>query len=171
MTTEPKAFTGDTRPSENLVRSVQRMRLPEGRDAQFAAEEYMRFLPARFRGLVRVDISPDKTCSFHLGAMKRPLLVLRYAPERSGKDRQLFYVTAGLLVRKTERPRFELRQALDGRTLLAAIHEFSPRLPWYVYIVTQAVAHAFVMWLFARHLARIEGVHEHPSAKAVAASS
>ena len=38
--------------------------------------------------------------------------------------------------------------------VLAAIHDFVPRLPWYVYKYTQAQVHLFVMRGFARHLAQ-----------------
>ena len=52
------------------------------------------------------------------------------------------------------RGRLEFRQVLDGRTLLVAIHDYSPRLPWFAYVLTQAPFHASVMAAFRRHLAR-----------------
>ena len=45
----------------------------------------------------------------------------------------------------SRRGRLEFRQVLEGSTLLAAIHDFAPRLPWLLYRLTQAVAHLFVM--------------------------
>ena len=139
------------------VRSVQRMQLPAGRDAAWAADEYARWIPRGLRGLLRVEVDPDRTCRFYFGSMKRSLLELTYAGDRSYPDRQLFYVTGGLLtstrVTNGGRARFELRQVLDRRTLVTAIHDYRPRLPWYVYRATQARVHAAVMEAFGRHLA------------------
>jgi hypothetical protein len=138
----------------SLVRSVQRMHLPEGRDAEWAAHEYTRWLPVALRGLVRVEVDANRDCVFAVFLLGLPLLVLTYAPSRSTPDRQLFFVTGGLLSRGTQRGRFELRQVLDGRTLMTAIHDFGPRLPWFVYVQSQARFHAWVMAAFRRHLAR-----------------
>lgn len=57
------------------------------------------------------------------------------------------------LARRTKRARFELRQVRDGTMVLAAIHDFEPRLPWPVYALTQAPFHKLVMLAFRRHLA------------------
>jgi hypothetical protein len=43
----------------------------------------------------------------------------------------------------------------DGKYVIAAIHDFCPSLPWYIYNTTQAVVHLFVMNAFERHLARM----------------
>ena len=137
----------------SLVRSVQRMDLPEGRDAEWAAHEYMRWLPRALRGLVRAEVDENRDCRFVVFLLGLPLLVLTYAPSRSTPDRQLFFVTGGLLSRSEQRGRFELRQVLDGRTLMTAIHDFGPRLPWFVYVQSQARFHGWVMAAFRRHLA------------------
>ncbi|MFW2134573.1 hypothetical protein [Ectothiorhodospira haloalkaliphila] len=44
---------------------------------------------------------------------------------------------------------------LDDRYTLAAIHDFAPALPWYIYLWTQAVWHLLVMRRYQRHLARL----------------
>ena len=144
--------SGQKRPS--FVRSVQRMTLPKERDAQWAAEEYVRWLPRALRGLVRVDVAENRSCTFFLVLFHIPLLVLTYVPDRSTADRQLFFVTGGVLSRPDFRGRFELRQVLDQRTLITAIHDFAPRLPWFIYVATQAQFHAWVMAAFRRHVAR-----------------
>ena len=41
--------------------------------------------------------------------------------------------------------------------MIAAVQDFRPRLPWWLYAATQAQLHAFVMWGFARHLGRRRG--------------
>ena len=103
---------------------------------------------------MRVEVGADRTCRFRLVGVG-VLLELTPAPARSTPDRQLFSVTGGLLARPTRRARFELRQVLDGSVLLAAIHDFEPRLPWPVYTLTQAPFHKLVMTAFGWHLAQI----------------
>jgi hypothetical protein len=51
--------------------------------------------------------------------------------------------------------RLEFRTALNEESVIAAVHDFAPTLPWYVYNSTQAVAHLLVMNGFGRHLASI----------------
>jgi hypothetical protein len=50
----------------------------------------------------------------------------------------------------------EFRRALNGRVVIAAVHDFAPMLPWYVYNSTQALAHLLVMNGFGRHLQRVK---------------
>ncbi len=139
----------------SIVRSVQRMLLPRGHDAAWAASEYARWLPRALRGLVRVAVDSEENICFFFSTLRTPLLVLRHSPERSTPERQLYFLDGGLLSRTGAGGRFELRQVLDGRTMLVAIHDYAPRLPWLVYILTQAKFHAWVMAAFRRHLGRI----------------
>ena len=144
------------------VRSVQRFDLPRGRSAEWAGREYMRWLDGFAGPLIRVRVTEAEGQSrarFHVRPLPRPVLELTYAPNRSVPDRALFYVTGGLLAQTNHpergRPRLEFRQVLGGECLIAAIHDFSPRLPWGLYRLTQAVAHLFVMHQFGKHLARL----------------
>ena len=79
------------------------------------------------------------------------LLILKYSPERSSPDRQLFYVQGGLLCsKKNRRGRLELRETLGGTACLAAVHDFRPALPWIIYRWTQAEVHRWFMYRLAR---------------------
>ncbi|KPK17367.1 MAG: hypothetical protein AMJ62_01590 [Myxococcales bacterium SG8_38] len=147
----PHAFRG-ARSRERLVRSVQRMQLPAGWTAQRAAAEYLQWLPRFLRAFLRVDVPSPDCFRFILEPLRAPLLELTRAPGRSSSDRQLFYVTGGLLSQTHGKPRFELRQVLGGRTLLTVVHDYEPRLPWLVYILSQAVFHRWLMSRFAKHL-------------------
>ncbi|MBL8622776.1 MAG: hypothetical protein JNK64_15780 [Myxococcales bacterium] len=135
------------------VRSVQRLPLPAGRDAAWVADEYVRWLPRGARPLLRVERGPGPI-RFFLTGTREPLLELTAAPERSQPDRQLLYVTGGRLAARGGRGRLEFREG-PGATVLAAIHDFEPRLPWWIYRATQALIHRLVMWRFGRHLARL----------------
>jgi len=62
-------------------------------------------------------------------------------------------VTGGRLAAKTERGRLEFRVTPDGEHLLTAIHDFVPRLPWWLYLISQTLVHRWVMAQFGKHLA------------------
>ncbi|MDX2090625.1 MAG: NAD-dependent epimerase/dehydratase family protein [Kofleriaceae bacterium] len=158
---QPQAYRAAPHAPVTGVRSVQRIHLPQGRDAEWAAHEYMRWLPDG-AGPLRVDVSDHRVCRFYLLSMARPLLELTFAPDRSSPDRQLFYVTGGMLARPTERGRLEFRVTPDGAHLLAAIHDFAPRLPWPIYRWSQALVHRWVMHRFDRHLAALTPVPPPP---------
>jgi len=109
---------------------------------------------------VRVELDSPERFSFVLWPFRASLLQLSRASDRSGSDRQLLYVTGGLLSREGGKPRFELRQVLGGDTLLTVVHDYEPRLPWLVYVSTQAVFHRWLMGRFAAHLGRYAAVGE-----------
>lgn len=142
------------RPARSLVRSVQRMQLPLGCDAAWASAEYMRWLPRALHGLFGVAVGSDGVCLFGVSFLRTPLLALAPRTGSNTADQAVFDVESGLLVAPMQRGRFELRQVLDERTLITAIHDFAPRLPWLLYRCTQAVFHGWVMAAFARHLRR-----------------
>lgn len=139
------------------VRSVQRMTLPAGRDATWAAHEYLAWLPRFLWPVLRVRAQDGGR--YQLQVLGLTLLELTWSPERSTPGRALLYVSGGRLARVDgpRRGRLELRVVDQGRVLLAAIHDFTPSLPWPVYLVTQALAHLAVMAGFRRHLARLAG--------------
>ena len=143
-------------PQANTVRSVQRLPLPEGRDAIWAAAEYMTWLPRALRPFLWVEVDEAGLVRFGLFGMRRSLLELAWSRNRSLSDRTLLYVVGGLLanVQGNRRARLEFRVVLDGRTLVAAVHELVPSLPWPIYNATQAVAHLWIMRAFGWHLAR-----------------
>lgn len=139
------------------VRSVQRLPLPAHLDARAVAALYYDWLPRFVGPWLRVVLTPDGRCQFRMHWVNTLLLELTHAPERSTPDRQLSYITGGLLARTADnaKARLEFREMLDRRCILAAIHDFAPTLPWYLYNATQALAHLVVMRAFGRHLARI----------------
>jgi uncharacterized protein YbjT (DUF2867 family) len=149
---EPVAFDkrGASRQEDKVVRSVQRLPLPVGRNAAWIADEYMRWLPDFMAPIMRVEVADDVT-RFFVSGLAKPLLELKLA-EVSATDRQLFWIVGGLLAHANPKARLEFREVLGGQAVIAAIHDFEPRLPWYIYRNTQALAHLFVMHGFAEHL-------------------
>lgn len=163
--TRTPAQSVSKRSQPRTVCSIQRLPLGRGRDARWVAEEYMRWLPQFLGPLLHVEVDDANVCRFFLRPLKRPLLELALAPERSARDRQLFYVTGGLLAGEAAgvRPRLEFREVLAGSFVLAAINDFVPRLPWIVYKLTQALFHLWVMRSFGQHLARQDVAPSRPS--------
>jgi len=150
----------------SVVRSVQRMPCPPRFTARDVANEYLRWLPRLGRPLLEVRVEYGRVVHFRVRPTGHSLLTLRFAADRSPEGRQLFYVTGGLLAGGGERSgRLEFRQVLGGEAVLAAIHDFSPRLPWRLYHSTQAQVHLLVMRRFRRHLERLTR-RQDPSAAA-----
>jgi hypothetical protein len=138
-----------------MARSVQRLPLPKGRDALWLAAEYAAWLPQALRGGVRVERT-EKGLRLFLRGLEWPLLTLDFRPDRSGPNRALLEVSGGMLAGQAIGfPRLEFRTIPDGSGALAAVHDFRPRLPWWIYTRTQAYAHLWVMWRFGRHLAAV----------------
>jgi uncharacterized protein YbjT (DUF2867 family) len=134
------------------VRSVQRLVHPVGVNAEWVANEYFAWLPSFFATLLKVTVE-GRLCTFSLLFRGLKLLILEKSLERSSPDRQLLYIRGGILAsKKMVRGRLEFREALGGRVILAAIHEYIPALPWVVYRFTQAIVHLWVMRRFDRHL-------------------
>ena len=149
------------------VCSIQRLPLPPGYDAIWVAREYARWLPSFFKRVLRVTVDDHLNLAFRVTGVKRPLLELSYSSDRSSADRPLYYITGGLLARVGDTPdgrapaRLEFRESPDRRSVLAAIFNYSPSLPWWFYRVTQAPIHLLVMKLFAWHLARQKPLARH----------
>lgn len=139
--------------SRRDVRSVQRLSKPVSRDAWWVAYEYLKWLPTYKKLFFKVVVDQKGQASFYLRFFPWKLLELTLSVERSKKDRPIFYITGGLLNSSAPKARFEFREVLDGKTVLAAIHDFQPKLPWFLYVRTQAIVHLWVMKAFAKHLA------------------
>ena len=106
-----------------------------------------------------VEPDPSGAVAFRARGVPWPLLLLKHAPERTTPTRELFRITGGLLAR-TGGPRvgrLEFRTVLGGTAVLAAIHDFIPTLPWYIYRLTQAVVHLWVMQAFGAWLGKRKG--------------
>jgi uncharacterized protein YbjT (DUF2867 family) len=132
----------------STVTSVQRMKLPKGRDATWAASEYPRWLSRTLGLLLHVVKGEDDSVEFRLRLLGITLLRLSPVAGRSSADRFLYQVSGGMLARPGQKGTFELRQVMGNGTLLTIVRDFEPRLPWWIYRATQAVAHAWIMHAF-----------------------
>jgi len=139
--------------SSRKVRSIQRLPLPADRDAAWVMKEYLSWLPQYLSPLIKVQVDGERV-RFSIFSQKPVLLEMHLSEERSSDDRVLLYITKGWLVSRADHGRLEFRVTKDRKIALAAIHNFTPSLPWYIYTLTQAKLHLFVMNAFGRHLAR-----------------
>ncbi len=141
---------------KSCVYSVQRMHLPPGQRARSVARRYAAWLMQLLGPLLRVHVDEQGSLSFVLRVGRRrtlTLLTLTHAKERSTEDRELYYITGGLLVDRNAEPgRFEFREVRGRNELITAVYEFVPALPWQLYRVSQAPLHLWIMRAFARHL-------------------
>ncbi|MDQ0207689.1 NAD(P)H-binding protein [Alkalicoccobacillus murimartini] len=146
------------------VRSVQRVLLPPGKDATWAATRYIQWLEESGKPFIRTSTDYQHNASIYLFG-KKPLLELTYSHERSHERRALYYITGGAFTKPEEQPgrgRLEFRQIPHSQECLIAIHEYKPSLPWFVYSLTQAKIHLWVMYLFKRHLLKSISKDQHP---------
>ena len=159
--------------SNSVARSVQRLPLPPGYSAYDVANEYMEWLPSFGWPLLKCTVTDDRVARFQVRPFDLTLLELTFAEDRSPEGRQLFYVTGGLLADLSgeQGGRLEFRCTLDNRAVIAAVHDFSPRLPWYVYNSTQALAHLLVMNGFGHHLRVVKRRMERQEAASATSTS
>jgi uncharacterized protein YbjT (DUF2867 family) len=142
------------------VCSIQRLPLPPGRDAEWVTREYAQWLPSLFKYILRVKVDDELNFAFRVTGLRRPLLELSHSASRSSSDRPLYYITGGLLTREADvrdgraPARLEFRESPDRRSVLAAIFNYRPSMPWWFYLHTQAPMHLLVMRLFGWQLAR-----------------
>jgi hypothetical protein len=138
-----------------VVRSVQRFPCPPGETARSVGRSYPEWLMRKLRPVLHVDWRAERLQIFVRG-LPGPVLVLRANEARSSSDRLLFEIEGGSLARPAPRgnPRLEFRSTAGGRYVLAALQDFEPRLPWWLYTVTQAPVHAWIMHAFGRALRR-----------------
>lgn len=134
---------------KNTVRSVQRIYNPRKLNAQWVAKYYPIWLSKRFAGLINPRFDGSFLRFYLLGIM---LLELELIEDRSSPNRQLFYITGGVLTKRTDLGWLEFRSILDNEYVITAIHEYVPKLPWVIYKLTQAKLHLYVMKKFEREL-------------------
>lgn len=135
----------------NTVRSVQRLPNPSDQTATWVAKEYGRWLPTLFRNMIRVD---DQIELVRFRLLGLELLRLQFVNDRSDHNRQLYYIVGGLLVKRPDYGWLEFRTVLGGKWTITAIHNFVPRLPWFIYVNTQAIVHLWVMKKFGSYLSK-----------------
>lgn len=144
----------------SLVRSIQRMPMPEEMTLKTAMRIYWEWLGKVFRPLLRIQtmVSEDGAAdrvTVHLFGL---ILMLELNRRREACDDEIesMHITRGLLVRKVAPPgaRLEFRRIRGRNVLLAVLQDYAPSLPWPLYMCSQAWLHLIVMRGFRRWLRR-----------------
>ena len=126
----------------NKVRSVQRITLRKELHRPIY-QVYYRWLK-KYIPLIGVQTKGTKLNFYFLSPQIR-LLQLEYSETHSSKDRQLLFITGGLLTNKVQDyGRLEFRY-INDHTIICALHDYIPAIPWWIYIVSQAYIHLMVM--------------------------
>lgn len=144
--------------TKDTVVSIQRMPLPPHWNSIDVAKEYLQWLPRILKPLLHLNFSADGSqIRFKCIGLHKPLLELQFIEERSDSERALLLVSGGLLSSKHSSPlsRLEFRIIREQNLVLAAVLDFTPALPWLIYLLTQAQAHKIIMGLFRRRLQKL----------------
>ncbi len=143
-----------------LVRSVQRMKAPDDWSMSRVCTSYWKWFHSwswiLFRTRLEVDESgATRNVSIQLLGFVT-LLSLRRNDDKCSEESEKLSIVGGLLVRRGagSRGEFEFRRVKRSRAVLTILQNFPPSLPWYVYLVSQAVVHKFVMVAFGGWLKR-----------------
>ncbi|MBD3629322.1 NAD(P)H-binding protein [Cyclobacterium sp.] len=137
---------------KNTVRSIQRLPNTMGKTAYWAANRYKVWLPTFFKAIITAKEDQKGRVCFYLFFFQKPMLELSWVKVRSDKKRQLFYISGGWLVGRADYGWLEFREVLCGKYIITAIHEFVPKIPWYLYVNTQARIHLWVMNRYGKYL-------------------
>ena len=143
--------------TDSRVRSIQRLKLPEGRNAQWMAENYFSWLPNFLQFFVKIDADSTGSYRFYLRIPKLLLLHFEFKPQHSTPERRMYFIGGGIMAKILggRTARMEFRDVLDNRYTIAALHDFNPSLPWIFYVLTQALIHKLSMTIFQKHLEKI----------------
>ena len=141
----PQAFK--SRPNNKIVRSIQRINVKCTDDAKIY-QIYFDWLVGFYKPFMEVK-TDGELCIFKF--LNIPLLVLKHVPSSSEKRRELLSISGGILVNKKQKiGRIEFRKLDD--CIIVAIHDFMPSLPWFIYVISQAIIHQTTMNHFKKHL-------------------
>jgi len=143
--------------TESRVRSIQRLKLPAERNAQWMAENYFSWLPNFLQFFVSIEVDSTGSYRFFLRMPRVLLLHFVFKPQHSTPERRMYFIGGGVMAKILggRTARMEFRDVLDNQYTIAALHDFNPSLPWLFYVLTQALIHKLSMTTFQKHLEKI----------------
>jgi len=124
--------------------SIQRMKSPAHLSLEEISFLYFNWLPTLFGGLIKVE-KDTKFSKVVISLLNIDLLKLERDLNPNGV---FFQVKGGALARGGGEFSFYLEQDV----LVTSLQNFSPKLPWPIYRVTQYPFHDLVMFLYSQHL-------------------
>jgi hypothetical protein len=138
------------------VRSIQRIPLPDQWNAETLSEYYFPWLSRLVWPFVYSRRLQDGSWRIEIRGVKLALLCLSFSKSRSSEHRRLYFISGGLLSSTStdSKGRMEFRDLAMEPSTIIAIHDFTPKLPWRFYNLTQATIHGWVMRRFQKHMGR-----------------
>lgn len=130
------------------VSSFQRIVCSKKTNGEEVANNYFKWLPKFLSPFINVKVVGGEVSFLLFNKLK--LLILTKNFERSTDDRVLYYITGGLLARLDNGTgRMEFRWIGASNSVICALIDYRPSLPWFIYKYTQAYFHLIVMKRFA----------------------
>ncbi|CAM4267664.1 NAD(P)H-binding protein [Saccharibacillus endophyticus] len=154
---ESKPTENEKKVEKSDVRSVQRVTLPEGKDARWAGEYYIQWLgKSIMRPFIRTETGEDGVSRIYIRFFSKPILELSYDASRSDNERAVYRITGGMFAnaKDAHHGRLEFLMIPGSSDCVVAIHDYMPSMPWFLYKYTQAKLHLAVMYAFRKHLER-----------------
>ena len=138
------------------VRSIQRIPRPDDWNAESLSEYYYHWLARLVWPFVYSRRLEDGSWRIEVRGIKLVLLSLSLSESHSTEQRRLYFINGGMLASTSEesKGRMEFRDLAMEPSTIIAIHDFTPKLPWRFYNLTQATIHGWVMRRFQKHMAR-----------------
>ncbi|MGK0577426.1 NAD-dependent epimerase/dehydratase family protein [Macrococcus capreoli] len=162
ITTTPvkrKGIVAQTQNSKtNDVRSIQRTLMPTSWTVERVSQHYFAWLSDMAFDFVEVKSHAGR---YDIYAMKKHILSLEKDADKSDENRIVYNIIGGVLhhAHQESRARMEFRRLKNTDTLIIALHDYEPTLPWLVYMLTQAPIHHLTMKIFDVEM-RIERFQE-----------
>ncbi len=158
---EPSAFH-HTKPPRGpaTVRSIQRIAPLDAAQLHAStslAERYFNWLPKFLFGVLNVHKKATETTariSFRIRGTRISLLELE-SMSSNDRDLERFQIVGGWLHTPKSGGFLEFRVIPEENCGLSIVQDFVPRLPWAIYVWTQALIHLWVMRRFQR------SIHKH----------
>lgn len=155
-----KGIVAQTQNSKtNDVRSIQRTLMPSSWSVERVSKHYFAWLSDMAFDFV--EVKEADAGRFEIYAAKKHILTLEKDSEKSDDNRIVYNITGGVLyhAHNDSRARMEFRRLRGTDTLIIALHDYEPTLPWLVYMLTQAPIHHLTMKIFDVEM-RIERFQE-----------
>lgn len=142
----------------NDVRSIQRTLMPSSWTVERVSKHYFAWLSDMALDFVEVN---ERDGRFDILAAKKHILTLEKDSDKSDDNRIVYRITGGLLhhAHEESRARMEFRRLKGTDTLIIALHDYEPTIPWLIYLLTQAPIHHLTMKIFDVEM-RIERFQE-----------
>ncbi|OIJ18971.1 hypothetical protein BKP45_14695 [Anaerobacillus alkalidiazotrophicus] len=125
--------------------SIQILNIHNRKKPSYMVGSYFQWLATESKNIISVSFQ-DKSYSLYVKFLKTPVLILTI--QTTTNQKVVLHVTGGLLAKKNQIGTFTFLMTEKGERFIVALERFEPSLPWWVYRITQAPIHEFVMKRF-----------------------